>query len=341
MSYFDNFPATPKTPGVPNLTMNAPLAPNTVVGDVGLELEIEGGALIPPSSFPKAVVCPDTGARWVGHNDGSLRGEALEYVLDRPASIAGAEQLVKSLFLLFHEKGTRLNPSNRCSTHVHLNVSNWKVNQLSAFFALWAALEPALIDWCGVERKSNHFCLGIEDTTAVLESWGAFLETGRIDFPNGQKYTALNPLHLFDFGSLEVRCGRAPESADDVINWAKLLWSIRQSIVDDYNNPTLVAEAVSMDRPSGILRRLCEKAGIPEFFEEIANACPDMDSRGHNTFREAQRICYAFPWHEWVALCEKPFVPNPFSSRTGGAKMQTFRQRVERVREFVPPPRAN
>jgi len=93
-----------------------------------------------------------------------------------------------------------------------------------------------------------------------------------------------------------------------------------------------------MDRPSGILRRLCEKAGIPEFFEEIANACPDMDSRGHNTFREAQRICYAFPWHEWVALCEKPFVPNPFSSRTGGLD---FRHRGERLQEFVPPPRAN
>lgn len=339
MSYFDNFPSVQKTPGIPRLRMNAPIAPAHVEGDVGIELEIEGVGLPAPAAFPKSMTCETTGARWTGHNDGSLRGEALEYVFDRPASIISAERLVRELFLLFREKDTRLTLSNRCSTHIHLNVSNWKVNQLSAFFALWAAVEPALIDWCGLERKSNHFCLGIEDTTSVLDSWTDFLETGRADFPNGQKYTALNPLHLFDFGSLEVRCGRAPESADDVINWMKLLWALRQSIVEDYRDPSAVAEAVSMDRSSGLLRRACEKAGIPEFFDEILRACPDMDERGRATFREAQKICYAFPWHEWVALCEKPFVPNPFSDKPKSLPGRTLDRGLELDMRVVERPR--
>ena len=340
MSYFDNFPSAEKTPGIPRLRMNAPISPSFVEGDVGIELEIEGVGLPTPSTFPKDTRCESTGARWVGHNDGSLRGESLEYVLDRPASITGAEKLVRDLFALFREKDTRLTLSNRCSTHIHLNVSNWKVHQLSSFFALWAAVEPALIDWCGLERKSNHFCLGIEDTTAVLDSWATFLETGRMDFPNGQKYTALNPLHLFDFGSLEVRCGRAPESADDVINWMKVLWSLRQLVLSDYSNPASVAEAVSMYKPSGILRTVCENAGIPEFFDDISRACPDMDERGHATFREAQKICYAFPWHEWVALCEKEYVPNPFTSK--GSRSTSLEEldqlaRLGRVRQVAPP----
>lgn len=348
MSYFNNFPTTQKTPGIPNLQMNAPIAPKHVEGCVGLELEIEGRDLPQPGEFPRTMSCPTTGARWSGHADGSLRGENLEYVLDRPASIEGAADLVERLFLFFREKGTKLTLSNRCSTHVHLNVSNWKVNQISAFLALWSAVEPALIEWCGIERKSNHFCLGIEDTTAVLDSWATFLETGRIDFPNGQKYTALNPLHLFDFGSLEVRCGRAPDNARDVINWTKLLWALRELVAEEFNNPASVAELVSMERASGILRRACDKAGIPEFFDELSRACPDMDSRGHATFREAQRICCAFPWADWIVLCEKKYIPNPFApaskrqiARDPGLEINRLRDLDERIIRPAPRPNDN
>lgn len=309
--YFDYFPEKVKTPGIPGLAMNRPLAPEVVDGDVGLELEIEGMGL--PDTASIKTTCPVTGGRWRATADGSLRGEALEYLFSAPVKIDSMEKLVNDLFLKFNEIGTRLTLSNRCSTHVHLNVSSWKINKIISFFALWAAVEPALIDWCGVERKSNHFCLSTKDTTANIEAWYNYMKNNASysQFREGLKYTALNPRHIFDIGSLEIRCGRGADNANDVINWTKLLWGLRER-VDGIANPRDILELVSMDGAAKIIGDTAELAGIPAFAEEIFRASESIDERGRESFREAQVLCYSFPWEEWLPEINKVYIENPF-----------------------------
>lgn len=314
MSYFERFKKITPKRVIPNFKINRPLAPNVVLGDVGLELEIEGVRLVNGGDLP-TTKCPVTGGGWTTHVDGSLRGEALEYVFDRPCSIAAAETLVNDLFEKFQKNETTLQLSNRCSTHVHLNVSDWTVNYIISFFAIWAAIEPALIEWCGVERKTNHFCLSMVDTTAAVDHWSAFLKDGPLGVKWSQnlKYTALNPLHLFDFGSLEIRCGRAPDNAGDIVNWTKFLWALRE-FVKGFPNPQAIPELVSFSSPSGIILDLAARAGIPAFGEEILGAAPTANEDGLETFREVQALCCAFPWNEWVEDAGKAYVPNPFES---------------------------
>jgi hypothetical protein len=310
--YFDYFPEKVKTSGIPGLAMNRPLAPEIVDGDVGLELEIEGTGL-PDAAFIKTK-CPVTGGRWRATTDGSLRGEALEYLFSAPVKIDSAEKLINDLFLKFNEVGANLTLSNRCSTHVHLNVSSWKINKIISFFSLWAAVEPALIDWCGIERKSNHFCLSTKDTAATIEAWYAFMknDASHTQFRDGLKYTALNPRHIFDFGSLEIRCGRGADNANDVINWTKFLWGFREK-VNGIENPRDILELVSMDGAAKIIGDAAEIAGIPAFAEEIFRASKSIDERGRDSFREAQVLCYSFPWEDWLLEINKVYIENPFS----------------------------
>lgn len=334
MGYFEGFSET-STQGIPNFKLNRPFAPTVAVGDVGLELEIEANGL--PQCPQRA--CGVTKARWTTHADGSLRGEAVEYVLDRPAAITSVPDMVGDIYEAFKTSGTVLNLSNRCSTHVHLNVSDWKVNHLSSFLALWAAIEPALIDWCGVERKTNHFCLGLEDTQAPIDNWIDFLRTGFPDFREGLKYTALNIRHLSDFGSLEVRTGRAWEIAEPCINWTKFLWAFRNFVFENFANPADVPDYVSHRQAEGAIREVAEFAGIPAFADEIFLASTDFNQRGFSTFRNAQAICYAFPWDDWLPLINKEYVVNPFEN-SSGKRLSTARgdavivPALERLREL-------
>lgn len=317
MKYFEEFPET-TSKGIPRFKLNRPLVP-LVPGDVGLELEIEGEGLPPCPTR----ACPVTKARWIPHADGSLRGESVEYVLSNPADISSVPDMVRDIYTAFTDNGTNLRLSNRCSTHVHLNVSGWKVNHLSSFLALWSAIEPALIDWCGTERKSNHFCLGIEDTQATLESWVDFLRTGDLHFREGLKYTALNIRHLTDFGSFEVRTGRAWPEPEACINWTKFLWAFRNFVFENFANPLDVPDYVSHRQAEGVVREVATLAGIPAFADQIYLSSTDMNRRGFETFRNAQTICYAFPWDDWLPEIQKVFVVNPFEKS---------------FREFTPPP---
>lgn len=308
MGYFDNFPE--KVPGIPGFQMNIPLAPAVVKGDVGLELELEGRNF--PAHDTVARDRTAEGVFWAPKTDGSLRGEAYEYVFNAPATIEGSDLLVNNLYAAFQRHGTELRPSNRCSTHVHLNVSSWKVDKISTFFALWAAIEPALIDYAGTDRKSNHFCLGVEATTATIDAWQDFLRTGKPAYSSGLKYSALNILRLFDLGSLEVRIAPAWRSAKPVNDWTRFLWMFRE-YVDTFPSPAAVPEELSYKGPLGLFVEICNRdTRLADFRDDVLSACTDFNPRGMETFRSVQSLCFDFPWADWNPMISKVHVPNPF-----------------------------
>src|SRR5690242_19109605 len=81
----------------------------------GLELELEG----------RNVAMADVAVKgWGRHQDGSLRGESVEYTTIGAVTFENAKKLVTDLFKKFEENKVKIKDSIRTSTHVHLNFSD-------------------------------------------------------------------------------------------------------------------------------------------------------------------------------------------------------------------------
>ena len=222
--FFDRYSkVNKKKEGIPGFQMNSPLVSNSLKGTVGLELEMEATNRLPSDGHLEAVKGKTTKCRWLTVQDGSLRGSALEYLFSTPCTRDEIEPMVTGLYDQIALNKTHLSLSNRCSTHVHINMAGKTVNQISSIIALWAVFEEALIEWCGEERKTNHFALSMQNATSLVDTWNLFLRTGSLGWPEGLKYSALNILPIWEKGSIEFRCGPASENPGVPIRWATFL----------------------------------------------------------------------------------------------------------------------
>ena len=126
-------------------------------GDLGIESEVEG------FNLPQQV----TGFHTT--HDGSLRGEALEYVFKKPESIERADKLVKMLCLKLNTKTSEARITERCGIHVHVNVQNLDVKEMWNFVTLYYLYEEVLVRYCGKEREGSLFCLRAKDTYWIID----------------------------------------------------------------------------------------------------------------------------------------------------------------------------
>jgi hypothetical protein len=302
----------------PGNEINVPFGGGAVIlGDVGLELEIEGMQL-PRDPQLGHIRSPETNRFWRAIDDGSLRGEAKEYVLSGPIHSSEIRDMVDGLFTIIRSMpGGLIANSNRCSTHVHVNVSNLKVNHVTSAILLWCTFQTPLIAWCGEERVANHFCLSARDEESMADGWYRFLRTGERPLLNGMKYTALNLIPIFTQGSLEFRSGGAPDHEDKVVWWAKICNAIVRYAADNYENPYSLGYALSEQGPEVILRKVLEYAKLgPLTTERIFNeltADGMLHINAMRDFRDVQALIYAFPWDDLLPKINTVPVPNPFS----------------------------
>ncbi len=319
MKYFEEFPQLKKevAPGIPGFDMNAPFSPLPVKGDVGLEFEVEATNALPREHQQINLCIPDpvTGAVWESKEDHSLRN-GREYVTTTAVSVDHVPTAVLGLYSAWASFSTKLKLSNRCSTHVHLNASTWKINKIISAFVLWSVFETALIEWCGPRRKTNHFCLSIEDSPYVVDCLSHFLKTGEWVLPDGTKYTAFNLRRLYDIGTLEIRCGDAWADPEKAIMWIKFLVGFK-NFAESLENPAVIPALISGETPRGLLATICESAGVPQFFEEVVgkfdSSSESFDRACYRTFRETIHLCY-FPWDDWLPLINKERIVNPFAA---------------------------
>lgn len=308
--------------------LNRPLATG-VNGDVGLELEIEAGAL-PNEGDLATIITPKSKVRWAAKADGSLRGEAVEYVLTGPAYIDEVPLLLGGLWDKFRQRGTQFRLSNRCSTHVHVNMSGKKVNHLTSIIALWTTLEEALINWCGEERKSNHFCLTAKDSIPLIQKWQEFLRTGRMDYPEGFKYSALNVRTLRQIGSFEFRPMRASTEPEPLLDWTRFIHGLTKYATEKYANPQVLASDLSELGGIELFTLIAREAGCSALFIDQVLSHPDnRDFHGMamEGFRIAQPLVLGHPWHEYMDQINREYVPDPF----GKAGSSFFDGDIERT----------
>lgn len=323
-----------KTKGIPGFKMNSPLGHvSPYKGRIGLELEIEATRTLPHDHHLDHIRAPKTNAAWLSVTDGSLRGEAREYIFTQPCSPDELPHMVHGLFNTFASMNSVVNNSNRCSTHVHINMSGKTVNVVTSVLCLWGIYEQALIDYNGEERQSNHFCLSFKDSNSIIDAWSNFLRFGhRPGREAGNiKYAACNILPLWSKGSLEFRCGKAADEPNFPIVWATFIERLCTYAETRYANPATIGYELSERGAYEILVDICkESATLSTFPKELLNgkSIEEFNDQCLTGFRQVQSLAFAFPWDEWMREISKVYIPNPFN-RQAEAELPLRRNRQQ------------
>ena len=162
---------------------------------MGIELEIENFSVEHEQRFG--------GFQFT--NDGSLRSsdngigiEAISNVIP----IQSAPALLTAFFNKF--KITESNYSERCSTHVHVNVLDMTPDQLATLGLLYQTVERLLFEFVERSRRDSIFCVPWYSSGLTYNYVESLIKNPK-STRNWQKYSALNLLPVYGQGSIEFR----------------------------------------------------------------------------------------------------------------------------------------
>lgn len=230
-------------------------------GDLfGIELELEG----------RNVGLRDVATRgWQRHEDGSLRGESIEYTTTGAKPVAECKSLVDNLFSKFKENGVKFNDSIRTSTHVHLNFADKPLKQAINFFTLFTMLEEPLQYYSGEDRKGNLFCISTREAEGIVGVLASGIAMGSLDRFAGDryKYAACNLSTLYKFGTIEVRTMRGANSADMVNKWLDILDDMYQYSLNVMKSPADLVVNLSHLGAEGLMHSIFKPANYTELMK--------------------------------------------------------------------------
>lgn len=182
---------------------------NTITRHLGCEIEVEGIS-----------VDHDTLSYWSCTDEGSLRGDHTEFVLRRPMTSEFLQALVEVSPWLDRDD---VRITNRCSLHIHVDVSDLLKEDIYKVCLLYTIFEPALYAISG-NRFHNKFCMPVVQCRNVQTAI-AGLCTGTHIYSE-DRYCGLN-LHALDkFGSLEFRMHKGTKDTKEIYEWALLLHNL-------------------------------------------------------------------------------------------------------------------
>lgn len=217
-----------------------------VSGRFGVEVEVEG------TNLPAEI------EGWSRKEDGSLRGESAEYVFNRPVQLAATTRRLNTLREALKEDDVVVNFSDRCSVHVHLNVSDMQESAFSRLITLYALFEPVLVKFCGESREGNKFCLRMEDAGAIFEVYRTCIRNpGRIfDLfeRNSFRYSSLNIVDaLYKFCSVEFRAMRGTVGSE-LDTWIKIINEMYTASIDNTLSRNDIIECLLNGRIDSLAR---------------------------------------------------------------------------------------
>lgn len=227
---------------------------------------------------------------WRVEGDGSLRVNGAEYVFKKPLKPVAAKGAVSSLGEHIDSYTKPVN-EGRDGVHVHINVGDLTVRQLTNFTTLWHMVESLVTNWCGKYRNGNLFCLRVQDAEYVVDVLTEALEAENLGLLHTDRirYSALNLKALPQYGSLEFRCMRSDGNWEDINKFIDLLVHLK-TLARAVDSPVqLVADSSMM--------------GNEEFVEHILGEFNEMlpryDGWGDDLFYSVRRIQYYAYSKEW------------------------------------------
>lgn len=277
-------------------------------GDVGIEIEVEG------ENLPRAV----TG--WKAVPDGSLRGEALEYVTRTGVTVDNIDKRIDTLVNKFQKNGGIINNSVRAGVHVHINVQELTHTQVACFATLYYTFEDVLLKYCGDSREGNLFCLRACDAdyviTYLLDSFNIYGVANT--YSDKIRYSAMNWKPLTRYGSLEFRSMRTDPDLDSVRIWTKMLYQLLQASLK-YDSPTDIIADFSIFNPQKFLENT-----FREFTQYLSLDGIDLYQGCCN----AQDLAFGVDWEKFENSlaeqykAEQKALKNPFDAKPVNAFIQ-------------------
>lgn len=221
-------------------------------GIFGVELEIEGSRL------------PSEVRGWVTHQEGSLRGEAREYVTDGAYSRASVATAMDFLEATFAQVRAEPSDSYRAGTHVHYNMQSRTVDEVIKAMIRFTLFEPVFLKLCGARRDGNLFCLSSYDTGDLhlwLDAYYQKVQAGgnALNKLARGKYSSLNTDCLTRFGTLECRTFPTMWTKDRVLDAVDLMDSLLKAT--DETPRQLLTRAKS--EPIQLLREIFGSRQLP------------------------------------------------------------------------------
>ena len=232
---------------------------------VGVEVELEGGA----GSLPQEIT-----RSWAHVNDNSLRNSGFELIFDGPKA---GQDIVDAVNALYDNWNARWSPSQRCSTHVHLDMGEAHHGQVGWVYLMAICLENYLFSLGGSEyRQDSVFCRSPkgnigqaqqmvqnirhgeysnfdEVSSESLLSGGSMMSTGE-----NLKYSSVNVGSITRFGTVEFR------------HWAPIVR--KEDLMLIINTLMKIKLAATSDSP---VEKFCE------FFESVSpDACSTLRKFG-------------------------------------------------------------
>lgn len=213
---------------------------------IGIEVEIERALPNKVASFIPTV--------WINQvEDGSLRNNGIEFVTC-PHEVKYTETLLGMLFKHLPEKA-EFTP--RTSIHVHFNVRDMSIEQVSSVLYTYLAVEKLLYRWVGVDREKSIFCVPIQETV-LMSNFGYLISKNNIRALSWMKYTGLNVLPIREKGTIEFRHLYGTKDLNRILLWINLI-----SCIMEY------AKKTPADRVINTILELNSNSEYRTFVEEV------------------------------------------------------------------------
>lgn len=178
---------------------------------------------------------------WDMTDDGSLRGNRIEYIFNGPAGGAVAEARIKAMAEYLAAEPVK--PTFRCSTHVHMDMqlADWNVYEKTVL--AYMVFEDSFFDQVEPERRHSNFCIPFMNNDWFASYFGRNVigqrdEHHKFHFvQRWSKYSALNLNVTAVHGSIEFRGGHALTTEDEMMSQALRMLSVRQ-MAESYKDLT-------------------------------------------------------------------------------------------------------
>jgi hypothetical protein len=254
---------------------------NFQAGLIGLEIEVEGNDLPNVNNTTRTFR-----EVWQITQDGSLRGEAWEYVFRKPLTLEDTKKALALLQKQYENCGSTVHDSVRAGIHAHINVQDLTVKQLVTFATIYYSLEEVLTNFCGEDRAGNHFCLRACDAEYMIYALHQAFKQGRFGelCSDVVRYSAMNVTSLFKYGSIEFRALRSTNDMERIMVWASTLARLKDC-AKEFDSPRAVVESMSMDGAEPFAKRV-----LGEFFPYFA--CEGLEQKVMHGARSVQELAF-------------------------------------------------
>ncbi|AWY03067.1 amidoligase [Pseudomonas phage SCYZ1] len=191
------------------------------IARLGFEVELEGG----DGRWPHV-------AGWTTTDDGSLRGNRIEYIFDGPLGGADAEAALAAFEAAMATYQPQ--PTFRCSTHVHMDMRLCDWNEYEKTVLAYMVFEDSFFDQADRYRRNSNFCIPFMNNDWFSAQFGRKViarehPAHKFDgVMRWTKYSALNLNVTAAHGSIEFRGSEALLTVEKLQALALRMLSIRK-----------------------------------------------------------------------------------------------------------------